>query len=327
MFAEDRFGRRLRKEREDRGMTQADVARVLDMEHDLKLHATAIAKMEQRDADRPRAIRLSEARAIADMFGLTIDEMASAGESEVQAVARELLTLTAQAETLTAQTEEVMGRLHSISSIMGAPAEQLTPELLAARGQIMQSLDKIDWGLRRRASEGFAFMQEWGRYKSQEGSVVDGVMEPDDLRKLRTQGLSAVWIRALHELYPGVSKRDLAEDGRMDNGDSAYRLAALVNAPDGVVATWLMCSVVARGLWGHGVAVELDQRISQLLPEHKEKGIPYVKRTALGAMAGEIERELEGKWPTIMEHFDALEEVWHDPEALRIFITEAEKEA
>ena len=72
--AEDPFGRRLRYERERRGWTQADVAQRLS-ERGIVLHATAIAKIEQRDARRPRVIRLDEAAAIADIFGLPLGEM------------------------------------------------------------------------------------------------------------------------------------------------------------------------------------------------------------------------------------------------------------
>lgn len=77
MSAEEAFGRRLRYEREVRGWTQADVARLLDKRFGVRMHATAIAKMEQRDTDRPRAIRLDEAALIAQLFDLTLADMAS----------------------------------------------------------------------------------------------------------------------------------------------------------------------------------------------------------------------------------------------------------
>ncbi|MDN5760049.1 MAG: helix-turn-helix domain-containing protein [Tomitella sp.] len=72
--AEDRFGRRVRTERELRGWTQADLAKHLE-EEGVWLHPSAIAKIEHRDADRPRVIRLDEAESISRVFGLTIDEM------------------------------------------------------------------------------------------------------------------------------------------------------------------------------------------------------------------------------------------------------------
>lgn len=72
--AEDRFGRRVRLEREARGWTQADLAKRIEVAG-VSLHPSAIAKIELRDVDRPRAIRLDEAQAIADAFGLFVDEM------------------------------------------------------------------------------------------------------------------------------------------------------------------------------------------------------------------------------------------------------------
>lgn len=140
MFAEDRFGRRLKFEREQRGMTQADVAGVLQAEHGLKLHPTAIAKMEQRDVDKPRAIRLYEARAIADVFGLTVDEMMSTGNSQIEALAREFMQLGSQAEALRERTGELFDELRSLGSIMIVPEEQVTPELRLYRAQIIRAL-------------------------------------------------------------------------------------------------------------------------------------------------------------------------------------------
>lgn len=74
---EDRFGARLRHERERRCMTQAQVAAALESRHGISLHPSAIAKMETRDVARPRTIRLNEARAVASVFGLTVSEMTS----------------------------------------------------------------------------------------------------------------------------------------------------------------------------------------------------------------------------------------------------------
>lgn len=72
--AEDRFGRRVRVEREARGWTQADLAKRIEPSG-ISLHPSAIAKIELRDVAKPRAIRLDEARAIADAFGISVDEM------------------------------------------------------------------------------------------------------------------------------------------------------------------------------------------------------------------------------------------------------------
>ncbi|BDC74986.1 hypothetical protein KAREA_49010 [Prescottella equi] len=41
----------------------------------MTLHPSAIAKIELRDVDRPRVIRLDEAQALAQVFGLRVDQM------------------------------------------------------------------------------------------------------------------------------------------------------------------------------------------------------------------------------------------------------------
>ncbi len=73
---EDAFGRRVRQERNLRGWTQADLAKRL-LEEGVKLHPSAIAKIEDRDREdgKPRSIRLDEATAIARVFGRLVDEM------------------------------------------------------------------------------------------------------------------------------------------------------------------------------------------------------------------------------------------------------------
>ena len=73
--AEDFFGTRMRRERERRGWTQAEFATKL-AEVGVHLHPSAIAKIELRDVDRPRTIRLDEAQAIAYVLGLPLEEMA-----------------------------------------------------------------------------------------------------------------------------------------------------------------------------------------------------------------------------------------------------------
>jgi transcriptional regulator with XRE-family HTH domain len=72
--SEDRFSRRVKFERESRGLSQADLAKLLS-EKGLRAHPTTIAKIESRDTDRPRSIRLDEAVALAEVFGTSVDEL------------------------------------------------------------------------------------------------------------------------------------------------------------------------------------------------------------------------------------------------------------
>jgi len=64
----------MRRERERRGWTQAELAAKL-AEVGVNQHPSAIAKIELREVVRPRTIRLDEAQAIAYVLGLPLEEM------------------------------------------------------------------------------------------------------------------------------------------------------------------------------------------------------------------------------------------------------------
>jgi len=72
--SEDRFSRRVKFERESRGLSQTELAKLLS-EKGLRAHPITIAKIESRDTDRPRSIRLDEAAALAEVFGTSVDEL------------------------------------------------------------------------------------------------------------------------------------------------------------------------------------------------------------------------------------------------------------
>lgn len=324
MFAEDRFGRRLRKEREDRGMTQADVARVLAVEHDLKLHATAIAKMEQRDVERPRLIRLSEARAIADMFGLTLDEMTSAADEEITAVAREFAHLGKQADALRLQTEAAMDRLRSVTAVMAVPEEQLTPAIRQARKQIIASLSDLQGEHRRRVDAGHQFIQDLRKMNMQQYEREVQVGEPGDLRTLQLKAHRAIWIRALRRLYPHVRRESLIEAIRADKLDVNTRLAAMLEPPNGSGPNWAMAAVFAHGLWGHGAAVELDERIARAMKKNPDASIKYTRQAELADMALEMQAEMDEQWSTVEELNLEVQEIWGSPTALEAWIEETD---
>ncbi|PVX64973.1 UNVERIFIED_ORG: helix-turn-helix protein [Nocardia globerula] len=81
----------MRAEREARGWTQLDLAEKLK-ESGISLHSSAIAKIELRDVDRPRVIRLDEAQAIANLFGLLIDEMFDTEDQRIRSVGNRMRT-------------------------------------------------------------------------------------------------------------------------------------------------------------------------------------------------------------------------------------------
>lgn len=138
--AEDPFGRRLRYERERRGWTQADVAKRL-AERGITLHPTAIAKIEQRDSRRPRVIRLDEAAAIADIFGLSVNDMLKPEPTifrDASSLAEQWARATEHAESLAQRFFDV---LHQIgpAGLIGTP----TTEVARAKIAIVEALARV----------------------------------------------------------------------------------------------------------------------------------------------------------------------------------------
>jgi len=108
--AEEVFARRLRSERERRGWSQAEVAQKLLDQSGIKLHATAIAKMEQRASEHPRTIRLEEATAIAKLFDLTVNDMTSPG-GEFETLRKKAAHISSLMEETNARYMEIFGAL------------------------------------------------------------------------------------------------------------------------------------------------------------------------------------------------------------------------
>lgn len=71
---EDRYGRNVRRFREERGVSQSELADRIG-ELGISLHPSAIAKIEARDAASPRSVRLNEAQAIADALDLDLRQL------------------------------------------------------------------------------------------------------------------------------------------------------------------------------------------------------------------------------------------------------------
>ncbi|MGW5338698.1 helix-turn-helix domain-containing protein [Rhodococcus pyridinivorans] len=93
MTPEQVFGTRVRIERETRGWSQAELAAKLEGEG-LKLHPSAIAKIELRNAEKPRAIRLDEAAALSSLFEVPLDELVGRNKTRDQKAAIERVTST-----------------------------------------------------------------------------------------------------------------------------------------------------------------------------------------------------------------------------------------
>lgn len=72
--AESRFGNRVRFEREQRGWSQSELAQRVS-ERGVAMHPSTITKIEARDAEKPRSIRLDEAYVLSQVFGTSLETM------------------------------------------------------------------------------------------------------------------------------------------------------------------------------------------------------------------------------------------------------------
>lgn len=70
-WADDRFGNRVRDEREHRGWSQADMAQMLLGKGIHPMHPTTIAKIEAGT----RSVRINEAVGIAELFDVSLDTL------------------------------------------------------------------------------------------------------------------------------------------------------------------------------------------------------------------------------------------------------------
>lgn len=78
--AERRFGQRVRAVRTEQARSQQDIADALAEQFGLHLHQTAIAKIEAGS----RAVKMSEALAIADVLGVHIGQLLVQRQPAVQ---------------------------------------------------------------------------------------------------------------------------------------------------------------------------------------------------------------------------------------------------
>lgn len=69
-WSDTAFGKRIKSQRENRKLSQAQMARILS-NRGVPIHATAIAKIESGD----RSVRINEAAAFADLFETTVDAL------------------------------------------------------------------------------------------------------------------------------------------------------------------------------------------------------------------------------------------------------------
>ncbi len=127
---EDRFGVRVKHERELRGWSQAELADKLTKEG-VKAYPTTIAKIETRSTERPRAVRLDEATVLARIFGASLDDLVGqASEFDLQDAVDLLVSAAGKArdqiQRVSASLKEAFDGLHlSVEEIAALNDEDL----------------------------------------------------------------------------------------------------------------------------------------------------------------------------------------------------------
>lgn len=144
---EEQFGRRVRAERQSRLWSQQELAGRLK-EFGVDLHFTAIAKIEQRDSDHPRAIRLNEAIALSKAFQLPVERLLYSEDELVSASERAAKHAT---ETLLEDTSRLLDRLDELRLAKHeaghSDGKSLSQMIVATLG-IMKVASEIDFVLR-----------------------------------------------------------------------------------------------------------------------------------------------------------------------------------
>jgi transcriptional regulator with XRE-family HTH domain len=153
-LTESRFGKRVRAERSRQGWSQEELARRLT-DRGIPVHASTIAKIEAEK--KPRATRLGEAVAIADLFGLSVDvllDREGPDDSTLTFAVTVLCDYAGDAERQIAQAGEVTAdiedQLESVSESFNLPgiddllqaAREMAEQLQEARSnaRILQSI-------------------------------------------------------------------------------------------------------------------------------------------------------------------------------------------
>lgn len=141
MTAEDRFGRNVRKRREELGMSQADLAAAIG-ERGVSLHPSAVAKIEARDAPSPRSVRLNEAEAIARALGVQLGDMVS-GPEQIFDQAAFLADMALDHKRQTVEyRDEIFALIRTLKDAGFDPAEP-TPEIQRYQQRIVNALAEI----------------------------------------------------------------------------------------------------------------------------------------------------------------------------------------
>lgn len=147
-----RFRQRLRSERAARGWKQSDISRML-ADRGVPTHATTITKVEAGD----RAVRIDEAVAIADIFGMSLDAFLGRGQSSEAQLTDVLRTLQSTArqsnEFATASAAALRDRSIELAAFQFDGRDDLIARTNAARDALSASVTALQKLLQINSSE------------------------------------------------------------------------------------------------------------------------------------------------------------------------------
>lgn len=177
---EDRFGVRVKHEREIRGWSQAELASKLTREG-VKAYPTTIAKIETRSTERPRAVRLDEATVLARIFDASLDDLVGqASDFDLQNAVDLLVSAAGKArdqiQRVSASLREAFDGLHlsveEIAAMIDEDIEQMGESLVLANKML------APYGaVQRHLAETRRFLAAMIRYGSLDGEDLKSEME------------------------------------------------------------------------------------------------------------------------------------------------------
>ena len=105
------FGKRVRAERERRGWSQAEMAKLLWDNGVRPMYPTTIAKIESTDPASRRAVKIDEAIAVADLFGVSLDALVGRKGGVEDEQNHAMTVLAEEARKLIPEIATIMDRL------------------------------------------------------------------------------------------------------------------------------------------------------------------------------------------------------------------------
>jgi transcriptional regulator with XRE-family HTH domain len=141
---DDRFGKRVRKEREARELSQAAMAKLLADRGVHPMHPTTLAKIETGE----RSVRLNEAVEIAELFEMSLDSLlgratANPGDELVSTLRTALDTAAMLTSTLAAVRATFYDPFTDLAALEFPGREQLEEHVRAAGAALVMASNEL----------------------------------------------------------------------------------------------------------------------------------------------------------------------------------------